>query len=80
MTENATVAEVVDLIRNQIGDLSIEYVDSRIMNQLSYTVDCAKIKSLGFQFRGSLAGGINETIRLIRGIRQVEQLQYRPHG
>lgn len=71
LTANATVGEIVDTIQTHVPDTHIEYVDARIMNQLSYEVSCEKFKSLGFQFEGSLAQGISETIELIRGIRQV---------
>jgi UDP-glucose 4-epimerase len=70
VTENTTVGQIVDLIRIHVQDVQIEYVDSRIMNQLSYTVACNKFQALGFQFKGNLAQGIEDTIRLIRGIKQ----------
>ncbi len=69
LTVNATVAAIVEEIRARVPDVQIELVDSRIMNQLSYTVQCSKFTNLGFHFEGSLAQGIEETIRLIRGIR-----------
>ena len=71
LTENATVSEFVELIRAQVPDLQIAFVDERIMNQLSYTVANAKFKALGFCFEGSLAQGIDATIQLIRGARQI---------
>jgi len=70
LTANATVGEIVDLIRAYVPDTHIEYVDARIMNQLSYEVSCERFRALGFEFRGSLALGIRETIELIRGVRQ----------
>ena len=69
LTENATVAQVIELIHNYVPDAEVEYVDSQIMNQLSYEVSCDKFRSLGFEFRGSLAGGISETVDLIRELR-----------
>ena len=69
LTENATVAQVIELIHNYIPDAEVEYVDSQIMNQLSYEVSCDEFRSLGFEFRGSLAGGISETVDLIRELR-----------
>ena len=71
LTENATVSEFVELIRTQVPDLQVEFVDAQIMNQLSYTVANAKFKALGFRFEGSLAKGIDATIQLIRGARQI---------
>ena len=69
LTENATVAQVIELIHNYVPDAEVEYVDSQIMNQLSYEVSCDEFRSLGFEFRGSLAGGISETVDLIRELR-----------
>ena len=66
LTENATVHQVVDIIREFIPDLSVEFVDNRIMNQLSYEVSCDKFKDKGFNFTGSLRRGIGETISLLR--------------
>ena len=71
LTANATVGDIVDTIQEHVPDTRIEYVDARIMNQLSYEVSCEKFKALGFEFKGSLAQGISETIELIRGVRQV---------
>ena len=66
LTENATVHQVVDIIREYIPDLSVEFVDNRIMNQLSYEVSCDRFKDKGFSFTGSLRRGIEETISILR--------------
>ena len=66
LTENATVHQVVDIIRESVPDLRVEFVDNRIMNQLSYEVLCDKFKGKGFNFCGSLRRGIEETISLLR--------------
>lgn len=70
LTQNATVGEIINIIKSYINDVRIEYVDSQIMNQLSYAVSNAKFKQLGFRFKGSLKRGIAETIHLLRGICQ----------
>jgi nucleoside-diphosphate-sugar epimerase len=69
LTLNATVREIVDIISANVDGVAIEYVDTRIMNQLSYTVLNDRFKALGFEFRGSLEKGIAETIELLGGIR-----------
>ena len=69
LSENASVGEVVDIIRGVVPDVQVELVDSRIMNQLSYTVSCDKFRSLGFSFEGSLAQGICDTVRMIGRVR-----------
>jgi UDP-glucose 4-epimerase len=68
LTRNATVEEIIAVIRQRIPDTHVEYVDSPIMNQLSYTVSCARFEALGFDFRGSLREGIGSTIDVLRGL------------
>lgn len=68
LTLNATVREIVQAIRLLVPDLEISYVDSRIMNQLSYTVACDKFISRGFEFVGNLQNDIDESVRLLQGI------------
>jgi len=72
LTVNAAVREIVDIIRSHIEDVRIEYVDTRIMNQLSYHVLSEKFRALGFEFTGSLAEGIEQTIRILRNVRSKE--------
>jgi UDP-glucose 4-epimerase len=68
LTDNLTVHQIVEVIRKHVPDLLLEFVDSKIMNQLSYTVACEKFKALGFQFKGHLEQGICETIQLLGGV------------
>jgi UDP-glucose 4-epimerase len=73
LTANATVGEIVKTIQTHVPDTRIEYVDARVMNQLSYEVSCEKFKALGFEFKGSVAQGVQETIDLIQGVRQLDR-------
>ncbi len=66
VTANATVRQVVDAIRAHIPDLQISYVDTQIMNQLSYEVLADKIAAHGFAPKGDMPGGIESTIKLLR--------------
>ena len=68
VTENRTIREIVEMIREFIPDLRLESVDSPIMNQLSYTVAKEKVAGLGFEFRGGLRDGIRDTIELLQGL------------
>jgi len=67
LTTNATVHDIVEVIRKYVSDLKIELVDHEIMNQLSFTVMSERFKDLGFEFRGDLDQGIRETVQLLRG-------------
>lgn len=69
LTDNSTVGEIVEIIRGFVPDLKVELVDSRIMNQLSYTVLSDRFRALGFRFAGNLKDGIRDTVRLLSGIK-----------
>lgn len=67
LTLNATVNEILDVIRIHVPDIAIEYVDTKIMNQLSYHVSNERFRNCGFEFRGDLRRGIADTISLLQG-------------
>ncbi|HEX7670497.1 MAG TPA: SDR family oxidoreductase, partial [Polyangiaceae bacterium] len=69
LTLNATVAEILAVIQERVSDLQIEYVDAKIMNQLSYRVLNRKFMGLGFQFSGDLGAGVRDTLRLLENAR-----------
>jgi nucleoside-diphosphate-sugar epimerase len=71
LTENATVGQIVEIIRSLVPDVVVEEVDCRIMNQLSYDVSSARFEQAGFRAQGRLADGIERTIRQMAGVRQV---------
>ena len=70
VTTNTSVSRIVEIISAYVPDLSIQYVDTEIMNQLSYHVSNARFRNLGFEFKGDLERGIKETIDLLKGGRQ----------
>ncbi|HUQ85977.1 MAG TPA: NAD-dependent epimerase/dehydratase [Vicinamibacterales bacterium] len=65
LTVNATVTHVIDVLRLYVPDLAITYVDSPLMNDLSYCVDDQRLARLGFEVRGSLESGIGKTIAML---------------
>jgi UDP-glucose 4-epimerase len=68
LTKNFTVEEVVSTIKKYIPTLAVNYVDSPIMNQLSYDVDDSKFQKLGFKPVGNIKKGIGEKISQLKGI------------
>lgn len=62
LTKNFAVKDIVETIKEFIPDLEVAYVDSPIMNQLSYDVNDAKFRKIGFAPQGSLRAGVKETI------------------
>lgn len=69
LTVNSTVSKIVGAIKQFVPDIKINFVDSPIMNQLSYEVDATKLSLTGFVPAGSLNRGIGETISLLRNAR-----------
>jgi UDP-glucose 4-epimerase len=65
LTQNATVREIVDAIRVQVPDLQVNFVDSAIMNQLSYEVSDARFRRTGFMPTGVLVRSLTEELHLI---------------
>lgn len=61
LTGNHAVKDIVDTLK-QFRDVSVTYVDSPIMNQLSYETDGSKFKSTGWEPSGRLHEGMQETI------------------
>lgn len=69
LTQNHTVAEIISVIEaTTTKKCAIEFVESRIMNQLSYEVSNKKFSSTGFEFHGSLEADVRETMALLDGI------------
>lgn len=62
---NATVNEIIEEIKSKIPDIKINFVDSKIMNQLSYVVSNKKFSDSGFKFKGTLADA-GEIIELLK--------------
>jgi len=66
LTENLTVNDIVRFIKQHIPKLDIQYVDTEIMNQLSYEVSNMSFKKQGFKFSGCVEESIDETISLLK--------------
>jgi nucleoside-diphosphate-sugar epimerase len=66
LTLNATVREIVEAIRVQVPEIELSFVDSPIMNQLSYEVSSQRFRDRGFSYSGDIRRGIADTIALLR--------------
>ena len=66
VTDNLTVNNIATTIKKHIPKTKIEFVDSKIMNQLSYEVSSALFRNTGFKFCGDIKKDIRETIKLLR--------------
>lgn len=66
LSDNLTVHDIICHIQRHVPQLSINYVDSEIMNQLSYEVLNERFRKIGFQFSGNVKKAIDETVELLR--------------
>jgi UDP-glucose 4-epimerase len=64
VSNNISVADVVNTIRHHIPKLTVDLVESRIMNSLSYEVLNSRLTRQGFLFTGNLADAVKSTIEL----------------
>lgn len=68
VTLNTSIGHIVGEIRRHVPELEVQYVDSPIMNQLSYRVDSRRFAGLGFDFSGNICAGIQETLQRLDGL------------
>lgn len=69
LTANLTVSQIVEEIRRHAPGLKMEFVDTKIMNQLSYEVLDRKFRAKGFEPKGDIGRGVAETMNLLKGVR-----------
>jgi UDP-glucose 4-epimerase len=65
LTLNATVREIVETIRTFVPDLAVQFVDNKIMNQLSYEVSDARFRATGYVPSGDLSESLAQELKLI---------------
>lgn len=65
LTLNTTVRDIVECIREFVPHVQLSFVNSPIMNQLSYEVSCQRFRDYGFSFAGDIRRGIGETVALL---------------
>ena len=68
VTINSTVKGILDVVKEYVPHLKIKFVESKIMNQLSYEVDNAKSIRRGFTYKGDLKKSINKAIKALQNI------------
>ncbi|EKQ99276.1 polysaccharide biosynthesis protein [Leptospira borgpetersenii serovar Castellonis str. 200801910] len=69
LTTNATVRQIVENIQKYVPSLKVEFVDSPIMNQLSYEVNSKKIRDkINIEWSTDLSASIREELTLLNVI------------
>lgn len=69
VTTNLTVKDILDVIKEYIPRSNFKFVDSPIMNQLSYNVSNVKSIEKGFVYTDSLRERARETIDKLKNIK-----------
>ena len=64
VSKNLTVKDIIKII-NKFKKTKIKFVNSKIMNQLSYKVKKNKLKKLGLNLNSNLYGEIKRTIKIL---------------
>ena len=77
VTRNLTVKDIVDEIKKHVDDVVLDFVETEIMNQLSYEVLNTALSKEGFFPEGSISGGIEETINLVKGCFSVKRKNFK---
>ncbi len=67
VTANLTVKDITNMILKS-KKIKIDYVESKIMNQLSYEVKNTNLSNFDFKFKGNIDKSIKETLKLFANI------------
>ena len=70
LTGNFTVNQILKKIKKIKKKLNIKYVNSPIMNQLSYHVDDRKIKKYGLKLNSKIDTDIKNTLNLLKHLKR----------
>ena len=65
-TCNTTVKKILDIISKFSKKNKITFTSNKIMNQLSYEVNCEKIMKHGFKYKGNISKQIKSTLNLLK--------------
>ena len=68
ISENCTVKQILKKITNYKKKISIKFVSSKIMNQLSYHVDKKKLQNEGLFLQNKIEIDIKNTLNLLKNI------------
>ena len=69
LSGNFTVKQITQMIQKYKKKISIKFVKTKIMNQLSYHVENKKIRDKGLILNASIQSDIKETLNLFKNIK-----------
>jgi len=65
LSGNYTVGQIINYIRECINEVHVDFVENKIMNQLSYEVSDAKFRLTGYAPKDDIQLDIRKTIMLL---------------
>jgi UDP-glucose 4-epimerase len=68
LTSNLTVKHIVEMIKKYKKNVKINYVKSKIKNQLSYKINDSRFKRNFFKLNGNIQNDVKKTIQLFNNI------------
>ena len=68
LSGNFTVKEILKIIKKYKKKIKVQFVKTKIMNQLSYHVDDKKLKKLGLILNYKIEKDIKETLNLFKSL------------
>ena len=68
LSGNFTVKQIISMIKKYKKNIKLKFVNSEIMNQLSYHVDGRKIQKLGLILNNSIEKDVKETLNLFKNL------------
>ncbi len=68
VSANLTVQDIIDVIKKHIPDIRISFVDSPIMNQLSYEASNRRSLSLGLTYHDTIEGSLLVVLRKLNNV------------
>ncbi|MDC3127416.1 SDR family oxidoreductase [Candidatus Pelagibacter bacterium] len=69
LSGNYTVKQIIKMVKKYKKKISIKFVKTKIMNQLSYHVDNKKLIKLGLKLNSPVQNDIKDTIKLLSGLK-----------
>lgn len=69
LSGNFTVKQIVNMIKKYKKKIRVKFVNTEIMNQLSYHVESKKLEKRGLNLNAQIQNDIKETLNLFKGIK-----------
>ena len=69
LSGNYTVKQIINMIKKQKKNVKLKFVNTSIMNQLSYKVSNNKLKKIGLILNSNIKSDIIETINLFKRLK-----------